>query len=159
MVRSPVKPFRATYRFASPNQSHRPNRPEMVAGGSALRRGVPSLRFDQPATSDLACAGPARLAVRGDGSIVVAISTTREASMPTYDYGCERCGPFTETRPMAEFALPQPCPNCGDLATRALTSPAIGAGARDASFAAPVSAHLGGCRCCAAPGRFCAESV
>ena len=150
MVRSPVKPFRATYRFASPNQSHRPNRPEMVAGGSALRRGVPSLRFDQPATPDLACAGPARLAVRGDGSIVVAISTTREASMPTYDYGCERCGLFTETRPMAEFALPQPCPNCGDLATRALTSPAIGAGAREASFAAPGSAHLGGCRCCAA---------
>jgi putative FmdB family regulatory protein len=35
--------------------------------------------------------------------------------MPTYDYGCERCGRFIETRPMAEFALPQPCPNCGDL--------------------------------------------
>ena len=43
---------------------------------------------------------------RGDGNIFVPISTTREASMPTYDYGCERCGPFTETRPMAEFALP-----------------------------------------------------
>jgi putative FmdB family regulatory protein len=132
----------------------------MVAGVSALRRrGVPSLRFDQPATSDLTCAGPAGLAVRGDGSIVVAISTTREASMPTYVYGCERCGPFTETRPLAEFALPQPCPNCGDLATRALTSPAIGGGAREASFLAPGPAHPGGCRCCAAPGRFCAESV
>ena len=79
--------------------------------------------------------------------------------MPTYDYGCEHCGPFTETRPMAEFALPQPCPNCGDLATRALTSPAIGGGAREASFLAPGPAHPGGCRCCAAPGRFCAESV
>jgi putative FmdB family regulatory protein len=132
----------------------------MVAGVNALRRrGVPSLRFDQPATSDLTCVGPARLAARGDVSIVVAISITREASMPTYDYGCERCGPFTETRPMAEFALPQPCPNCGDLANRALTSPAIGAGAREASFAAPGSAHLGGCRCCATPGRFRAESV
>jgi len=30
MVRSPVKPFRATYRFAGPNQSHRPSRPEMA---------------------------------------------------------------------------------------------------------------------------------
>jgi putative FmdB family regulatory protein len=79
--------------------------------------------------------------------------------MPTYDYGCERCGPFTEARPMAEFALPQPCPNCGDLATRALTSPAIGGGAREAPFAAPGSAHPGGCRCCAAPGRFCAEAL
>jgi putative FmdB family regulatory protein len=44
--------------------------------------------------------------------------------MPTYDYGCERCGPFTETRPMAEFALPQPCPNCGDPATRILVAAA-----------------------------------
>jgi len=100
-----------------------------------------------------------RLAARGDGSIVVAISATRDASMSTYNYGCERCGLFTETRPMAEFAVPQPCPNCGGLAPRALTSPAIGGGAREASFAAPGGAHPGGCRCCAAPGRFCAEAV
>jgi putative FmdB family regulatory protein len=97
--------------------------------------------------------------VLGDGSIALAISTTREASMPTYDYGCERCGPFTEARPMADFAMPLPCPNCGELAARALTSPAIGGGAREASFAAPGRAHPGGCRCCAAPGRFSAEAV
>jgi putative FmdB family regulatory protein len=76
--------------------------------------------------------------------------------MPTYDYGCERCGAFTETHPMAEFALPQPCPKCGDPATRALTSPAIGGAAREASFAAAGSTHPGGYRCCAAPRRFCA---
>ncbi len=79
--------------------------------------------------------------------------------MPTYDYGCERCGRFTESRPLAEFALPQPCPGCGELAARALTSPAIGAGGREASFASAGAAHPGGCRCCAAPGRFCAEAV
>jgi putative FmdB family regulatory protein len=94
-----------------------------------------------------------------DGNIVVATSTSCEASMPTYDYGCQRCGPFTESRPMAEFARPQSCPGCGDLAPRALTSPAIGGGAREATFAAPGGAHPGGCRCCAAPGRFCAEAV
>ena len=80
--------------------------------------------------------------------------------MPTYDYGCERCGPFGwETRPMAEVRLAAaPASNCGDLATRALTSPAIGGGAREASFLAPGPAHPGGCRCCVPPQvRFCAE--
>jgi putative FmdB family regulatory protein len=79
--------------------------------------------------------------------------------MPTYDYGCERCGRFTEARPLAEFALPQPCPTCGEPAGRALTSPAIGGGARETPFASMGCAHPGGCRCCAAPGRFSAEAV
>ena len=100
-------------------------------------------------------ARPAGLAGAGDGNIVAATTATREAPMPTYDYGCEHCGRFTEAHPMAEFARPQPCPNCGAPAPRALTSPAIGGAARDAPFAA----HPGGCRCCAAPGRFCAEAV
>jgi putative FmdB family regulatory protein len=80
--------------------------------------------------------------------------------MPTYDYDCDRCGPFAESRPMAEFALPQPCPACGDPAPRALTSPAIG-GARAAEPAGPTPfrAHSGGCSCCAAPRRFSAEAV
>ena len=30
--------------------------------------------------------------------------------MPTYDYDCDRCGPFSESHPIAEFDLPQPCP-------------------------------------------------
>lgn len=79
--------------------------------------------------------------------------------MPTYDYGCESCGPFTESHPLAQFALPQPCPSCGEPAPRALTSPAIGAGAREASPMAMGCAHPGGCRCCAPAGRFCAEAV
>src|SRR5262249_10089248 len=48
----------------------------------------------------------------------------REARMPTYDYDCGRCGPFSESHPMAEFDRPQPCPGCGDSAPRALTLPA-----------------------------------
>ncbi len=32
--------------------------------------------------------------------------------MPTYDYECADCGPFSEVRPMAEFDRPQPCPDC-----------------------------------------------
>jgi putative FmdB family regulatory protein len=79
--------------------------------------------------------------------------------MPSYDYGCERCGRFTASRPMAEFALPQACPECGELAPRALTSPAIGGGASEGFAAATGASHPGGCRCCAAPGRFCAEAV
>jgi putative FmdB family regulatory protein len=79
--------------------------------------------------------------------------------MPTYDYECETCGPFSESHPMAEFASPQSCPDCGDLAQRMLTLPAIGGGAQEASGDAPMRSHPGGCACCAAPGRFCAEAV
>lgn len=79
--------------------------------------------------------------------------------MPTYDYGCATCGPFSENHPMAEFALPQPCPTCGDMAPRALTAPALGAGTnpQPAPMAQP-RRHPGGCACCA-PRRFAAEAV
>jgi putative FmdB family regulatory protein len=77
--------------------------------------------------------------------------------MPTYEYECETCGPFSEAHPMAEFALPQRCPDCGDMAPRMLTLPAIGGGAQQESV--PTRAHPGGCACCAAPGRFSAEAV
>ena len=33
--------------------------------------------------------------------------------MPTYEYECPDCGPFSDVRPMAEFDQPQPCPDCG----------------------------------------------
>lgn len=82
--------------------------------------------------------------------------------MPTYDYGCERCGPFSASRPMAEFADPQPCPECGDAAPRVfLSAPALGSG-MSAGPAMPTAAraHPGGCACCApASRRFTAEAV
>lgn len=44
--------------------------------------------------------------------------------MPTYEYLCEDCGPFTEMRPMVESDLPHDCPHCGETAPRAfLTAP------------------------------------
>lgn len=44
--------------------------------------------------------------------------------MPTYEYLCDDCGPFTEFRPMSESDLPHDCPHCGDAAPRAyLTAP------------------------------------
>ena len=44
--------------------------------------------------------------------------------MPTYEYLCPDCGPFTELRPMADCELPFNCPHCGEAAPRAyLTAP------------------------------------
>jgi putative FmdB family regulatory protein len=46
--------------------------------------------------------------------------------MPMYDYDCDRCGPFTALRPMAEFEAPCACPHCEAMAPRVmLTAPAI----------------------------------
>jgi putative FmdB family regulatory protein len=65
--------------------------------------------------------------------------------MPVYDYDCRRCGPFSETKPMAEYAAPQPCPSCADPAPRAIFSvPAIAgmdAAARTAHATNERSAH------------------
>jgi putative FmdB family regulatory protein len=80
--------------------------------------------------------------------------------MPTYDYECETCGPFTEQRPMAEFANPQPCPDCGAVSPRMLTIPQLGGGVAEVSPGAVAPrAHPGGCACCAGPRRFSAEAV
>ncbi len=81
--------------------------------------------------------------------------------MPTYDYECESCGPFSENRPMAEFDKPQPCPDCGELAPRLLAVCALSGGAQEApsSGAWTGASHPGGCACCAAPRRFSAEAV
>ena len=79
--------------------------------------------------------------------------------MPTYQYECADCGPFSGVRPMSEYNRPQPCPGCGRDAPRLLTAAAIGGGARAAEAgAAPVRAHPGGCACCA-PRRLTAEAV
>lgn len=47
--------------------------------------------------------------------------------MPIYEYRCETHGTFTEMRPMAEYADPCPCPDCGKIAPRVmLTVPRLG---------------------------------
>ena len=83
--------------------------------------------------------------------------------MPVYDYGCAQCGPFTELRPMVEFADPQPCPGCGEASPRMiLTAPGLAmmdGGRRRASATNERSAnapqrssasgrHAPGCGCC-----------
>jgi len=43
--------------------------------------------------------------------------------MPRYNYECERCGPFEEYRPMAEFDAALACPQCNEPAPRMLAVP------------------------------------
>ena len=81
--------------------------------------------------------------------------------MPTYDYLCEACGPFTQSHPMSEAALPRPCPACGESAGRAfLTMPRISGMDRARALAHATNersahepkrsgAHGPGCSCCA----------
>ena len=45
--------------------------------------------------------------------------------MPAYEYACGSCGKFQATRPIAEAAVPHACPECGELAPRALASPHV----------------------------------
>lgn len=79
--------------------------------------------------------------------------------MPTYEYECPDCGPFARNRPMAEFNLPQPCPDCTQPAPRLLTAPALGGGAQAPEAGGSVArSHPGGCACCA-PRRLSAEAV
>ncbi|WP_339777854.1 zinc ribbon domain-containing protein [uncultured Thalassospira sp.] len=84
--------------------------------------------------------------------------------MPYYDYECTTCGPFTEVRPMAQSAAPCTCPDCGQMAPRAiLTVPnyaMMDAGKRHASSTNErashepksskqhTSGHGPGCSCC-----------
>ena len=45
--------------------------------------------------------------------------------MPAYEYACGDCGEFQTSRPVAEAAMPQACPECGELAPRALARPHV----------------------------------
>jgi putative FmdB family regulatory protein len=76
--------------------------------------------------------------------------------MPFYAYECDRCGPFEEFRPMAYFAEPCDCPECGHPAPRQLAAASLAAGS--VSAGAPVPAkpgrpHRAGCGCCTPPVR------
>jgi putative FmdB family regulatory protein len=82
--------------------------------------------------------------------------------MPVYEYACQECGPFAALRPMAEYADPHACPDCGTDAPRVmLTAPMLAnmdAGRRTAfatnerSANAPKSSkslgHGANCGCC-----------
>jgi putative FmdB family regulatory protein len=74
--------------------------------------------------------------------------------MPKYEYDCSRCGSFSDFRPLAEYELPVPCPNCGTESPRAvLCFPAISTRAAaatraDASQFSATPGHGAGCRCC-----------
>jgi putative FmdB family regulatory protein len=78
--------------------------------------------------------------------------------MPVYDYLCDRCGPFTETRPMAEAGRRQKCPICRRKAPRAfLTAPYFATSGRGSArvtgdrgaLGRPLpAAHRSGCSCC-----------
>jgi len=80
--------------------------------------------------------------------------------MPVYEYLCGDCGPFTDTRPMAECDLPSNCPACSATAPRVLlTAPrlsqtssvafrAAAVNARSASAPRLKSSHGSGCSCC-----------
>lgn len=45
--------------------------------------------------------------------------------MPVYEYLCDRCGGFQSSQPIARAAVPQPCPDCGEPAPRALAAPHV----------------------------------
>lgn len=79
--------------------------------------------------------------------------------MPTYDYACARCGPFTARRPLAVFDQPVPCPACGAESGRALSVPvSLGMGSREprsglrpeqgAGSGYQRLRHGGACGCC-----------
>jgi putative FmdB family regulatory protein len=88
--------------------------------------------------------------------------------VPTYDYGCPRCGTFSLFRPMAEYDQAQDCPDCGSASNRVLASVSAIAGmdagkrramaVNERSVHAPRqsaagASHGAGCGCCNGAGR------
>jgi len=74
--------------------------------------------------------------------------------MPSYDYACERCGPFVARQALALFDRPAPCPVCAAESARTLSVPALMGGRRDRSGAGDPGyrrlRHGSACGCCAA---------
>lgn len=80
--------------------------------------------------------------------------------MPVYEYMCPEHGPFEAMRPMADYAAPCDCPDCGEAAPRVmLTVPrlAVMDGATRTAHATNERArhepkstrtHGPGCSCC-----------
>ncbi|MEN7530396.1 MULTISPECIES: zinc ribbon domain-containing protein [unclassified Cupriavidus] len=65
--------------------------------------------------------------------------------MPTYDYRCDKCGDFSQLRPIASRDVPAVCPGCGEVAPRALVAaPSLSGGAAEGTS----SSHGGNCACC-----------
>ena len=64
--------------------------------------------------------------------------------MPVYEYECAACGPFSATRRLAEYKQPQPCPDCGAPAPRAMhTAPACaGMSSRERGSREPASSSV-----------------
>jgi len=80
--------------------------------------------------------------------------------MPVYEYLCEAHGAFEAIRPMAEYAAPCPCPDCGAEAPRvmltvprlarldAATRSAHATNERAAHEPKSTRSHGPGCACC-----------
>lgn len=80
--------------------------------------------------------------------------------MPLYEYRCDRHGLFEALRPMATFAEPCACPECGAQAPRVMVSAPRLASSNRARMAAHavnersadtprrLSSHGPGCACC-----------
>jgi putative FmdB family regulatory protein len=83
--------------------------------------------------------------------------------MAVYEYHCDTHGTFDALRPMAAYAEPCPCPDCGTPAPRVmLTPPRLGARDRGRIRAHAInersadsprrSSHGPGCACCSPGG-------
>jgi putative FmdB family regulatory protein len=85
--------------------------------------------------------------------------------MPVYEFACAAHGAFEASRPMAAFADPCPCPECGAQAPRVLlTAPTLSnadrgrirahaVNERAADTPRRASSHGAGCACCSGGGK------
>lgn len=75
--------------------------------------------------------------------------------MPTYEYLCADCGPFTAFKPISQYKDPEPCPACAVAAPRVImTAPVVRGAAGPATstgqpnWLAGMNRHPSGCACC-----------